>query len=135
MSTIETSLPLAETEPRLKPGFPAQDKTLEYLTDPKVIASFLHRYQELTDEAFDELVNDIGYRAALLVLRAKALSADVRALDLYIRLCREDKDARRKREAPVERNVHATSFVQAERVQVAPDPAPISPNQDNNNTK
>lgn len=117
MSTSEKDLPQTTTDRWKSTPGPTPDRYKhEYLTDPKVLTDLLYRTEELTDEAFEDLVNDIGYRAALLVLRTKALGADIRALDLYLKLCREDRENRRKRDTPVERNVHASSFSQAARV-------------------
>ncbi len=63
---------------------------------PDQIASYINRTKQLTDEAYEELVHDIGWRVALLVLRSKAWSGDVRALDLYNRIVTESKSRRAK---------------------------------------
>ena len=97
-----------------RPGRTPYRYTLEYLTDPKNIADLLYRTQELTDEAFNDLIDDVGIRAARLVLRTKALSGDVRALQLYDAITNRDR-IKRKELPQNERNVSSAPFIQSER--------------------
>ena len=71
------------------------------------MADILHKTHDLSDEVFEELTASIGYRAALLVLRHKAISGDVRAIELYIKLTKEQKAerARTKKAMPPSRDV------------------------------
>jgi hypothetical protein len=69
------------------------------------IASYINRTKRLTDDAYEELVHDIGWRVAMLVLRHKAWSGDVRALDVYIRIAHEAKNRKRKPAAKDARDV------------------------------
>lgn len=91
--------------------------TNEYLCDPKVMADLLYRTSELTDEAFYEIVDDIGSRAARLVLRGKALAGDVKALDLYHRITKEEREERKRAKRPAERQVNVGGFIQPPRPQ------------------
>ena len=93
----------------------------EHLTTSEAIAEMLYRAQNVTDEYFDELVDSLGYRAAKLVLRAKAVSGDVKALDLYLRHVKESRAERAKRDKAPDRNVTPQVFVQTTR-----DETPIS---------
>jgi hypothetical protein len=81
-------------------GRPGKELTPEYMSSPDEITKLLNRTRHLTDEAFEDLVHDIGYRMALLVLRAKAVSGDTKAIDLYFKVVRETRAARRKKDSP-----------------------------------
>ena len=96
---------------KLRGGPPAEKLKIENLTDVEKIREFLHKTLELTDECFEDLCNDIGYRTALLVLRAKAVSGDIKALEYYIRLCRELKKERSKKTAPPLATPENSAFV------------------------
>lgn len=115
MSTDVETLPHSPPdEPKFRGG-PAPEKfTIEALTNPETIAAILHKTWDLSDEAYYDLIDDIGTRAARLILRTKALSGDVRALDLYWRVTKEERGKRRQADAkPDERAVQ----VQAELLQ------------------
>lgn len=88
--------------------------TTEYMTDPTIMAEMLYRTELVSDEDFTELVDQIGSRAARLILRAKALQGDVKALDLYFRIIKESKASRRKPTPAA--GSSASSFVQEVRV-------------------
>ncbi len=79
--------------------------TIERLSDPKVMAELLYRSQDLSDEAFEDLIDDIGLRATRIVLRASACSGDVKAADLYRKWVEADKAKRKRPQAVAERNV------------------------------
>lgn len=103
--------------PRLLGGAVPPNFDIDGLASPEKMVELLYRTKQLSDEAFEEIVNDIGYRAALLVLRAKAIAGDVKALDLYLRLVKESK---REREAKKDRtnetrNVTPSSFLPQDR--------------------
>lgn len=100
---------------RMRAGPPAERFKLEKLIEAEEIRELLHKSWDLTDEAFDELVDDLGYRAAKLVLRAKAVAGDVKALDLYLRLAKEAKRERQARKRPEQRNVTPPQFLSAGR--------------------
>ncbi len=107
-----------------KPGF-IPDKPAGRLaasTDPEQIATpaevhaLIDKTQHLTDDAYEDLVNELGSRAALAVLRGVALSGDVRALDVYLR--RTDDWRKRRAAGGKTRGKQAgnSEFVQGERV-------------------
>jgi hypothetical protein len=75
------------------------------IVSAEYLQELLYRTEELTDDAFDDLIDDIGRRAARLVLRAKAVGGDVRACDLYLRLCKEAKAERDRKATPVQCSV------------------------------
>ena len=62
--------------------------------DPQHMTELLYRSKELSDEAFSDLIDDVGYRAARIVLRGKALQGDIRAIDLYMRTVKEERKER-----------------------------------------
>ena len=99
---------------RLRAGPTPEKYKKENISNPQVMADILHKTADLCDEAFEDLVNDIGYRAALLVLRDKALSADVKALDLYFRLIKETR-SERKRARPAGKDETPSTFLQSSR--------------------
>ncbi len=107
---------MAQNEPegklRLRKGKPAANLDIAHLADADKIRDFLHKTLDLSDEAFEDLCNDVGYRAALLILRAKAVTGDIKALELYIRLCRELKKERKKVEAKPVASPENAAFVQ-----------------------
>lgn len=70
--------------------------TLEEMQSPEVIAQLLRKSYAITDDVFDSIINIVGERAALLILRAKAVGGDVRAIDVYLKRCDQAK-AKRKR--------------------------------------
>jgi hypothetical protein len=98
--TVDREIPVAN-----RPGPVPRSFQLETITDPKAIVEILYRTSELTDNAFIALVDDIGMRAARLILRAKAVGGDIRAIDLYLRIAREDKEKRERMAIPAERQV------------------------------
>ena len=94
----KTPATLNDIETAIRPG-PTPDKYLvENISSPQLIADILHKTADLTDEAFYDLVNDIGGRTALLVLRHKAINGDVKALELYFKIVKEDKASRATKE-------------------------------------
>ena len=112
----------ATDTPRLRGGNPSDKFTLEYLTNPANIAAILHKTWDLSDDAFYDLIDDIGTRAARLVLRTKALEGDVKALDLYWRVTKEDRGRKRQADKkPDERSAQ----VQGELIQRPRAPLPV----------
>ena len=105
---------------KMRGGPPAERFTLDHLLDPANMAAFLHKTWDLSDEAFKDLVDDIGTRAARLVLRTKALGGDVRALELYDKITYRDHRDRRQETPKAAETGPAASFVQAPRVEDDP---------------
>ena len=98
------------------PGPIPKGSGFEPLMDAEKMTEILYRTQRYTDEAFDELVDDVGYRAARLVLRAKAVKGDIKALDLYIRLAKESKRERQALKDRVQvRDVTPNAFTSKDR--------------------
>ena len=122
LAFVQNSVEIDEQSVNSRPGPTPKRYTPEYLVDPAVMSNILYRTQDLTDEAYEELVNDIGSRAAILILRAKALGGDVRALDLYLRRC----DEWRARKAGSKRPAQATNtaFVPGRPTTTPSDPLP-----------
>jgi len=56
----------------------------------------MNRTQHLTDDAYEDLVHDFGYRLALLVLRAQAVQGNIKALELYIKVVNATRASRVK---------------------------------------
>ncbi len=102
----ETAL---EREPR-GIGRPPKEMTLEYLTSAADFQRLLNATQNLTDEAYNDLIDDIGARAARLVLRAKACQGDVPALKLYLQVCQDAKKAKREASQEPTRQVISSEF-------------------------
>ncbi len=69
------------------------------------MTELLYRSKELSDEAFIDLVDDVGVRAARIVLRAKACSGDVKACELYLKLAQQAKADKKRPALAAERNV------------------------------
>jgi hypothetical protein len=110
---------LALTSPRdgesFKTGPIPVSFKLENLHDPAVITEILYRSQTLTDDAYQDLVDDIGHRAARLILRAKAVQGDVKAIELYDKIVHRDRKARAERSKPAARTVSGGEFIQSPR--------------------
>jgi hypothetical protein len=70
---------------------------LSYLTDPAEIARIINRTRNLSDEDYEALTLEIGWRVANLVLRAQACSGDVKALDLFLKRCDSFRERRHQR--------------------------------------
>lgn len=115
MSAIEKSLDSASEVTTNGIGRPPKEFTIEHMTTEAEFVRLLNRTQYLTDDAYNEIVDDIGARAARLVLRAKALTGDVRALDLYLRIAKEDKRSRLEAAKPAQRQAGASTFAGAQR--------------------
>jgi len=98
--------------PALRGGPTPQSFLLQNISNAAVIADILYKTQTLTDDAFNDLVDDIGYRAAKLVLRDKALAGDVRALELYHRIVKEQRLEREQRARPAPRAIANAGFGQ-----------------------
>lgn len=94
--------------PQMRPGPTPDSFKIERISNAQVIADILYKTQDLTDEVFLELVDDLGYRAARLVLRDKALSGDVKALDLYHRIVTTERKERAARAE--QRSSQSTTF-------------------------
>lgn len=109
MGELLDTIVSADTHPRLLGGVIPSDFTIEALIDEKKIRELLYRSMSWTDEQFNELCDDVGSRAARLVLRAKACSGDVKACELYLKLAQQAKADRKKPRAAEERNVTAAS--------------------------
>ncbi len=96
--------------PRLLGG-PTPDRfDIKRLFDPGLMTEILYRAQNLDDDAYNELIDDIGSRAARLVLRAKACEGDVAALKLYLQLCKDDKKSRAEAKREPERSITPGEF-------------------------
>ena len=106
---------MAKLPVKLRGGPAPENLKTEHMTDPEKLREFLHKTIELTDEAFEDIVNDLGYRTALLVLRAKAVSGDIKALELYLKLCRELKAQRVKKTAAPLATPENAAFVRVRR--------------------
>ena len=66
-------------------GRPGPELSMAYLTDPKEMTVILNHFLDSSDSDYAAEVNETGGRAALWVLRQKALQGDVRALDIYLK--------------------------------------------------
>ena len=71
--------------PRKGIGRPGPELSIAYLTDPKELTKLLNHFTDSSDSDYAAEVNETGGRAALWVLRQKALQGDVRALDIYLK--------------------------------------------------
>lgn len=81
-----------------KPGGSAgKPAALDYLTNTEDKARFLSASRDLTDDEYEDLVNDVGARAALWELRAQACAGDVKAIDVYLKRCDAWREAKRLR--------------------------------------
>lgn len=96
-------------------GRPSKELTAEYMCDAKEMQRLMNATQHLTDDAYEELVHDYGFRLALLVLRAKAVSGDVKAIDLYLRVVKESRAARRHSRDPKAEHPENEAFVRRPR--------------------
>jgi len=66
------------------------------MIDPLEMTRLMNRTQHLTDDAYEDLVHDFGYRLALLVLRAQAVQGNIKALELYIKVVNATRASRVK---------------------------------------
>jgi hypothetical protein len=83
---------------------------IAHLFDPEKMTELLYRSKELSDEAFEELVDELGSRAARIVLRAKAAQGDIRAIDLFLHIAKEAKKERRNKKH-TEKHTAPTDFI------------------------
>ena len=90
--------------------------TVAHIADAAKIESLLYRTQNLTDEAFQDLVDDVGARLARLVLRAKAVSGDIKALELYDKIVTRDREKRDKQRKPRVVGKQSSTFEQPPRL-------------------
>jgi hypothetical protein len=89
--------------------------SLDHLTSPEAIAKLVSTSRDLTDEAFEDFVNESGFRVALSVLRAKACDGDVKAIDLYLKRCDEWRNVRKRSQQTAPPQIGADQFIQLER--------------------
>lgn len=116
MSASESQSPTPrQAEPQLVGGKVPPAYHIERLYDPAVIAEIMYRAQNLSDEAFEDLIDDVGYRASRLVLRAEAVRGNVKAIELYDKIVQRTRKERDDRRKPAERVVNTGSFVQPPR--------------------
>ena len=90
--------------------------TVAHICDAAKIESLLYRTQALTDDAFADLVDDVGARLARLVLRAKAVSGDIKALELYDKIVTRDREKRDKQRKPRVIGKQSSTFEQPPRI-------------------
>jgi hypothetical protein len=88
---------------------------LENLFEPAIMAELLYRSQDLTDESYEDLVDQIGYRASRLILRAQAVKGNVKAIELYDKIVQRTRKERADKAKPAVRTVGAGEFIQSPR--------------------
>lgn len=125
MSEAAPIISLPESEPERKRSYVAglpdgigRPTPIERPTTAEEIASYINRTKQLTDEAYEELVHDIGWRVMLLVAREKAWTGNVKAMALYREIVRESRQIRRNSQPGATRNV--SKFVQPVRESADP---------------